>query len=128
MATSKKKKKVIIFSAGGLLLIVLAALIVMGSKKEPVFTVQTEKVQRRTITQAVTATGKIYPEVQVIITPEVSGEIIALRGLGIRVSLFVDPDPAAIRWAARLGADRVELYMEVDLPTPLNVIGLHLIA
>jgi len=78
MATSKKKKKVILFSAGGLLLIVLVALIVMGSKKEPVFTVQTEKVQRRTITQAVTATGKIYPEVQVVITPEVSGEIIAL--------------------------------------------------
>jgi HlyD family secretion protein len=78
MANSKKKKKVIIFSVGGLLLIVLAALIVMGSKKEPVFTVQTEKAQRRTITQAVTATGKIYPEVQVVITPEVSGEIIAL--------------------------------------------------
>jgi len=76
MATNKKsKKKVIIFSIGGALLIVLVALIIMGSKKEPVFTIQTEKVQRRTITQAVTATGKIYPEVQVVITPEVSGEI-----------------------------------------------------
>jgi pyridoxine 5-phosphate synthase len=31
---------------------------------------------------------------------------------GVRVSLFVDPDPAAIRWAADLGADRVELYTE----------------
>ncbi|HUL43360.1 MAG TPA: efflux RND transporter periplasmic adaptor subunit [Bacteroidota bacterium] len=76
MATNKKsRKKVIIFSIGGALLIVLVALIIMGSKKEPVFTIQTEKVQRRTITQAVTATGKIYPEVQVVITPEVSGEI-----------------------------------------------------
>jgi len=33
-----------------------------------------------------------------------------LRELGIRVSLFMDPDPAQIRLAARCGADRVELY------------------
>ena len=31
---------------------------------------------------------------------------------GIRVSLFIDPDPAAVRWAAALGADRIELYTE----------------
>ncbi len=34
------------------------------------------------------------------------------RSLGIRVSLFVDPDAEAIRWAASVGADRVELYTE----------------
>ena len=33
-----------------------------------------------------------------------------LRGLGSRVSLFIDPDPEAARAAADLGADRVELY------------------
>lgn len=31
---------------------------------------------------------------------------------GIRVSLFIDPQEAAIRWAERVGADRVELYTE----------------
>jgi pyridoxine 5-phosphate synthase len=31
---------------------------------------------------------------------------------GVRVSLFVDPQDAAIRWAADVGADRVELYTE----------------
>lgn len=31
---------------------------------------------------------------------------------GIRVSLFVDPQEAAIRWAAHVGANRVELYTE----------------
>lgn len=36
----------------------------------------------------------------------------ALRGQGVRVSLFVEPGEAAVRWAARLGADRVELYTE----------------
>ena len=35
-----------------------------------------------------------------------------LRKSRIRVSLFVDPDDAAIRWAGDLGADRVELYTE----------------
>ncbi|MGB3547037.1 MAG: pyridoxine 5'-phosphate synthase [Saprospiraceae bacterium] len=33
-----------------------------------------------------------------------------LQEAGIRVSLFVDPDPAAINGAAELGAERVELY------------------
>lgn len=35
-----------------------------------------------------------------------------LRDEHIRVSLFVDADAAAVRWAAALGADRVELYTE----------------
>jgi pyridoxine 5-phosphate synthase len=35
-----------------------------------------------------------------------------LRGDGIRVSLFVDPHEPPIRWAAEMGADRVELYTE----------------
>ena len=38
--------------------------------------------------------------------------IAELQGAGIRVSVFVDPDPAAIRWAAGLAADRIELYTE----------------
>lgn len=33
-----------------------------------------------------------------------------LRGAGIRVSIFVDADPAQVRAAAAIGADRVELY------------------
>jgi pyridoxine 5-phosphate synthase len=35
-----------------------------------------------------------------------------LKARGIRVSLFVDPDPKAIELAASVGADRVELYTE----------------
>jgi pyridoxine 5-phosphate synthase len=38
--------------------------------------------------------------------------VAGLRSAGIRVSLFVDPDESAIRWAAGVGADRVELYTE----------------
>jgi pyridoxine 5-phosphate synthase len=35
-----------------------------------------------------------------------------LRAAGVRVSLFVDPQEAPVRWAAEMGADRVELYTE----------------
>jgi pyridoxine 5-phosphate synthase len=35
-----------------------------------------------------------------------------LRELGVRSSIFVDPTPAAVDFAASLGADRVELYTE----------------
>jgi len=50
-------------------------------------------------------------------SPETPREVLAttirdLRTSGIRVSVFVDPDDAAIQWAADLGADRVELYTE----------------
>jgi pyridoxine 5-phosphate synthase len=35
-----------------------------------------------------------------------------LRSRGVRISLFVDAMPDPIRWAASVGADRVELYTE----------------
>jgi pyridoxine 5-phosphate synthase len=35
-----------------------------------------------------------------------------LQKLGVRVSLFVDADADAIRWAADMGGDRIELYTE----------------
>jgi pyridoxine 5-phosphate synthase len=35
-----------------------------------------------------------------------------LRDRGVRVSVFVDPEPRVIDWAAQLGADRIELYTE----------------
>jgi pyridoxine 5-phosphate synthase len=50
-------------------------------------------------------------------TPGVEAEslrphVTRLRRAGIRVSLFIDPQPEAVRWAVHLGADRVELYTE----------------
>jgi len=80
MATNGKRsrKKIIIFSLLGLLIVALLLIVFLGSKREQIITVQVEKVKARTITQIVTATGKIQPEVQVKISPEVSGEIVAL--------------------------------------------------
>ena len=80
MATNGKKsrKKIIIFSVIGVVLLAVALMVLIGSKKETVLTVQVEKAAKRTITQIVTATGKIQPEISVKIMPEVGGEIVAL--------------------------------------------------
>jgi pyridoxine 5-phosphate synthase len=43
---------------------------------------------------------------------ELPSVIRQLSAAGVRVSLFVDPEEHPIRWAADLGADRVELYTE----------------
>ncbi|MFT3703897.1 MAG: efflux RND transporter periplasmic adaptor subunit [Agriterribacter sp.] len=47
--------------------------------KEEGTKVSSEKVMRRNITEIVTASGKVYPEVEVKISPDVSGEITELR-------------------------------------------------
>ncbi|MGH7976643.1 MAG: efflux RND transporter periplasmic adaptor subunit [Limisphaerales bacterium] len=77
MANPKKRKKTIIFSLIGVVLVGLT-LVAVFKKKEPVITVQTEKVTRRNITETVVASGKIQPVTEVHISPEVSGEIIEL--------------------------------------------------
>ncbi len=43
---------------------------------------------------------------------ELTPVLARLKAAGIRVSLFLDPDPAQAEAAARVGADRIELYTE----------------
>jgi HlyD family secretion protein len=50
---------------------------ILGRREKPI-PVTTEKATRRTIVQTVSATGKIQPETEVKISPEVAGEIIDL--------------------------------------------------
>ncbi|MCI0535378.1 MAG: efflux RND transporter periplasmic adaptor subunit [Verrucomicrobiales bacterium] len=79
MANTKSKKR------NRIILVVALALIAGGvvgwiywRKREKPIVVQTEKAARRNLTELVVATGKIQPVVQVIINPEVSGEIVEL--------------------------------------------------
>ncbi|MBS1515768.1 MAG: efflux RND transporter periplasmic adaptor subunit [Bacteroidetes bacterium] len=72
-----KKKKFVIFGAIFLVIIIVIA-VLASSKKEKMVEVQTEKIKKRNITQLVTATGKIQAETKVVISSEVSGEIVAL--------------------------------------------------
>ena len=77
MAKSKKRKKIIIFTVIVLGIAGLSAYALLH-KRDIVITVQTDKVSRRNLTELVRANGRIQPEVQVKISPEVSGEIIEL--------------------------------------------------
>src|SRR5882672_5529343 len=79
MASSKGKtgRKMIIFTALGLVLIG-STLYAIFRKRDIPIKVQTEKVSRRNLTELVVANGKIQHVLQVVINPEVSGEIIEL--------------------------------------------------
>jgi HlyD family secretion protein len=60
------------------LAIAIAAAVAKNRMSSKATAVTVEKASIRSVTQYVTATGKIQPEVEVKITPEVSGEIIEL--------------------------------------------------
>ena len=74
----KSKKKVMIFSGIGVLVIALVLIAILGGSRDEIIPVQIEKIVKRTITQSVTATGTLDPEFKVVITPEVTGEIVRL--------------------------------------------------
>ncbi|HUP40052.1 MAG TPA: pyridoxine 5'-phosphate synthase [Vicinamibacterales bacterium] len=43
---------------------------------------------------------------------ELSAIVGSIKKLGVRVSVFIDPLTEAVKWAAAVGGDRVELYTE----------------
>lgn len=75
----KSKKKVLILGGIGVLLLIVILLVAFGGSKEIIVQVQLEKVQKRNITQIVSATGKINPDFQVKISAEATGEIVQLN-------------------------------------------------
>ncbi len=80
MAERPKRSRKKLFIILGIVLVLAAAAIAMAAKKKgekPVL-VTTDKAFVANITEVVTATGKIQPEVEVKIAPEVSGEIVEI--------------------------------------------------
>jgi HlyD family secretion protein len=73
---SRRKKQIIYGSIALVVLWIIAS--VIWSKREKPIPVVTERAIRKTIEQTVSATGKIQPEVEVKISPEVAGEITEL--------------------------------------------------
>ena len=76
-----KNKKILPYAIG--VLIIAIVLLVVGKKmgwfgKEFTISVATETVKSATLTEFITANGKIQPETQVKISPDVSGEVIEL--------------------------------------------------
>ncbi|MFH1051938.1 MAG: efflux RND transporter periplasmic adaptor subunit [bacterium] len=77
MAKKKSKKKLIIL----LIIILVAVVAIVGlsmKKTDTEIKVTIEKVGKRTITQTVTAIGKIQPETEVKVSSQTSGEVIFL--------------------------------------------------
>lgn len=77
MAKSKKSRKLLIVGILVVLLILVLG-VAITRKREVVINVTTDKVTRRDLTELIVANGKIQPVVQVVISPEVAGEIVAL--------------------------------------------------
>jgi len=80
------RKRQIIIGAVGFLVLWLIVSILLSKREKPI-PVTTEKAVRKTILQTVSATGKVQPETEVKISPEVAGEIIELPvadGMGIK--------------------------------------------
>ena len=73
---ARRKKQIICGSIGLIVLCIVASII--WSKREKPIPITTEKAIRKTIVQTVSATGKVQPETEVKISPEVAGEIIDL--------------------------------------------------
>jgi HlyD family secretion protein len=78
MPNKRKRRRIVVLTILGLLIIAGVVVVIISGGRERVIAVQVEKVTRRNITQIVTGTGKIHPEVEVKISAEVSGEIIEL--------------------------------------------------
>jgi len=80
VAAKPKRSHKKLYWIGGIVLVLAIAIVALtlAKKREQPILVTTDKAFRKTITQLVTATGKIQPEVEVKISPEVSGEIIDL--------------------------------------------------
>lgn len=77
-----KKNRTLIFALIAIVLLIIVA--VVGKKtglfgKPELIEVSVEKPELRTLTESITANGKIQPEIEIKISSEVSGEIIELN-------------------------------------------------
>ena len=75
---NSKKKNWLLYGLLGLFLIVGAFAIYKGQSKPKGTSVTIETAEKRTIRETVSASGKIFPETEVKISSDVSGEIVEL--------------------------------------------------
>lgn len=79
MATNTpKRKKTLLYVLIGAFLLLVGVAVVKARKKPKGEEVTVENVSRRSINETVSASGKIFPETEVKISSDVSGEIIEL--------------------------------------------------
>ena len=76
--TPPKRKRTLLYVLIGLFVLLIIAAAIKARSKPKGEEVTVEKVQRRTIRETVSASGKIFPETEVKISSDVSGEITEL--------------------------------------------------
>src|SRR5213082_1557873 len=69
-----RRRRYILIGIGALILLGIVGAVIVSKREKPI-PVTTEKAAKRTIVQLVSATGKVQPETEVKISPEVAGEI-----------------------------------------------------
>lgn len=116
MASKKRKWWILLLVVA---IIALGAMAVMKARSKPKGTeVQMEEVKRRTIDEKVSASGKVFPETEVKISSDVSGEIVDLfveEGDSVVIGQIlakIDPDSyvsAVERGAASLNNTKANL-------------------
>src|SRR6266550_7716427 len=78
MDKKRSRKRLYWLIAFAVVIIGVLVAAVASKKRDKPILVTTDKAFRKAVTQLVTATGKIQPEVEVKIAPEVSGEIVEI--------------------------------------------------
>ncbi len=112
------KSKKWLYILGGVVLLLILVAIFKGGKSGKAIEVSAEKVELRTIIETVAASGKIQAETEVVISSDVSGEIIVLpvvEGQQVKkgdLLIKIDPDlveSALSRAEAALNTARANL-------------------
>lgn len=100
MAKKKKKNNRLIYALIGLIILLVIGAIWKSRQKPKGEKVEIDTVQKRTIKETVAASGKVFPETEVNISPDVSGEIIDIyieEGDSVKMGqLLAKVDPDAI--------------------------------
>ena len=98
--TKRKSKNTLVFILLGVIAILIIVAVVKSKSKSKGEKVSVEKVEKRTIKEKVSASGKIFPETEVKISSDVSGEIVELfieEGDSVSIGQLlakIDPDQA----------------------------------
>ncbi len=94
----KNNKKWIYISLAALVIVLVVAALIKGNSSKKATSVFTSKVELRNIEEQVSGSGKIYPEIEVKMSSDVSGQIIKLfveEGDSVKVDqtlAIVNPD------------------------------------
>lgn len=108
---AKSKKNWLLYGLIGVIVLLVVAAVIKGQTKPKGEKVSVEEITRRTIQETVSASGKIFPETEVKISSDVSGEIVQLlveEGDSVTAGqLLVKVDPDAYQSQVERGVASV---------------------